>query len=288
MIHLSLPIKPRIDVRCEYMITPISIVQEAFGKKILSLSDVKANGSATQIGEYIETLTSKLGSFDDVVCDSDLNFIQFALPLVCRTLLPHKKCVRLRVCECGAYEELEDARMFSLRRVENNQCSYCGSELKIHEKVVLMSDITWPSTESFSVNHKWSLTDLGHFLGRQTKKHKISKENEVVRLELDDVKFGVRFQIIWAAMIVYLSQIQNDTDVTIHYVNKVQDKVFFISSLAKVMRPTINIHLKALPIVWLDDAPLISDCSPSQIKLLGKSLGTKRKELHVSLKSWRY
>ncbi len=288
MIHLSLPLRPRVDVRCEYLLTPISIALEETGKKVLCLSDIKATDAVTQTAEYIENLSLKLGSFGRVIYDSDPDFIRGAPSIIDKTLSPYKKTMGVRSCECGSYEELENVRMFDLRRVVDNKCVYCGTELRQKVQEVLLSDIAWPSADGFVSNRKWAASDLAHFLARQTKTHKISKQKESTKLLCEEVEFGIRYQIIWSAMIVYLSKTESDNDVTLHYVQKVQDKAFFISALAKVMCPDINIHLKALPIVWLDGSTPISSCSPSQVKLLGKSLSTKRKELKVSLKSWRY
>ena len=288
MIHLSLPIRPRVNVRCEYLLTPISIMLEQGGKKVLCLSTIKTTGTPAVTTEYTETLTHKLGHFWRIFQDSDINFLQFALPLIDKTLSPYKKMVKVRTCVCGAYEELENARMFDLRRVVNNKCVHCEAELQQQEQEVLLSDITWPTPNEFTCNRTWSASDLKRFWERQTKTHKISKRKEPIKLSCEGLEFGIRYQIIWSAMIVYLSKIENDKDVMLHYVQKVQDKAFFVSSLAKMMSPDIQLNFRALPVVWLDGAPLISECSPSQVKLLGKGLNTKRKELQISLKSWRY
>jgi hypothetical protein len=262
-------------------------MSETMGRKILCLSDIKATDT-TNSTLYTDALSRLLGSFDRVLLDSDPQLVEFSLALISRTLSPFKKMAEIRTCPCGAYEELGNARMFDLRRVADNTCSYCEKRLEVRQQDVLLSDIVWPEQGDFTCNQTWSNSDLRHFLGRQTTTHKISKEKESIKLTRDGSEFGIRYQIIWSAMIVYLTELENDTDVTLHYVHKVQDKVFFICSLAKMMRPDIHFYLKALPIVWLEDAPLIPNCSLSQVKLLSRSLGTKKKELKVSLKSWRY
>ena len=263
-------------------------MSEKEGKKILCLTDIKATNAVASTKEYVETLSHKLGMFNRIERDSNSDLISFAPPLITQTLSPFKKTVKIRTCLCGAYEELESVRMFGLRKVVNNKCVYCGTGLQQKEQEVLLSEIVWPTPADFTFNKTWSASDLDHFLKRQAKIHKISKENEVVRISHGDVEFGLRYQLVWSAMIVYLTELEKDTDVMLHYVHKIQDKAFFISSIAKMMRPSIHFHLKALPIVWLEESPLISDCSPSQVKLLTKSLNTKKKEIHVSLKSWHY
>lgn len=197
------------------------------------------------------------------------------------------KTLSVLTCLCGKYEELEGANMFNLRKVTNNTCLLCGSHLYKQNIGVLLSDIQWPKNEDFSFNRTWCGTDLEHFLGRQTKTHKISKQDETIKFLFQLSEFGIRYQILWAALIVYLVNLNNDYTVTMHYVQKVQDKAFFVCSLAKMMCPNLHINFNAIPVVWIDDSPSILDCYPSHVKLLGKTLNTRRKELKVSLKSWR-
>jgi len=288
MIHLSLPLKPRVDDRCEYLLTPISVISEKDGKKILCLTDIKDIENTDVATKYTEILSSKLGDYDRVIRDSDPIFVNFALSLIMRTLEPFIKQEYVRVCTCGAYEELEGVRMFGLRRVKNNVCTFCNTKLQKEERQVLMSEIIWPDAKDFPCNHTWVGVDLKHFLERQVTTYKISKQKEIARLPYCGIDFGIRCQILWSAMIAYLVKVENDNDVVLHYVNQVQDKAFFVSLIAKAMCPDINVYLKALPLVWIDESPSIAKCHPSHVKLLRNTLNTKRKKLQVSLKSWRY
>ena len=283
-----MPIRPRISVRCEYLVTPISIISEKKGKKILCISDLKARDNKKSASEYTDMLYFKLGHFDHIIKDSDPNLIEFTLSKIVQKLNPFVKRIFIRTCTCGAYEELKNVRMFDLRRVKDNTCTYCGTKLKLKEQDVLISNIHWPLVENFSFYRRWPQTDLDHFLKRQNSMIKISKQIETVRLSHGGVDFGIKHQILWSAMIVYLAKINCDNEVTLHYVNRVQDKAFWVSSIAKIMQPDINLYLKALPIVWLNETSSIADCSQSQIKLLSKALATNKKMIHVSLKSWRY
>lgn len=287
MLHCSMPLRPRINTRCEYLLTPISVACADGGKKILCISEAKATVPEIT-AEYVGTLKEKVGYFDRVITDSDPALITFARDLVSRSLKPYKAREVVLTCDCGAYEELEGVRTFSRRRVVNNICVFCNHALQKREVDMLMSDVAWPHPSDFSCNRKWATADLAHFLARQVQTHKISKRNETALVLSETDRFGIRYQILWAAMIAFLAESEQDYKITMHYVQKVQDKAFFVCSLAKVMVPNLQIHMNALPIVWLDDSPLIPECRPSQIKLLGKGLDTKRKELRVSLKSWRY
>lgn len=282
-----MPLRPRIDVRCEYLLTPISIFYSEEGKKILCLSDIKA-GAVDPSLAYINILRDRIGPFHLVIKDSNPEFIAFAKKTIPETLNPYKKLMVVRSCLCGAYEELQDVRMFDLHRIVDNACVFCKTPLRTQEMEVLLSDIFWPQTTDFLCNRNWASKDLAHFLERQIKRHKISKRSEKVSVRFWGTDFGIRYQVLWAVLIVFLAKTENDTNITVHYVQKVQDKTFFVCSLAKMMHPDLNIHLNALPIVWVKDSPLIPECHPSHIKLMSKTLGTKRKDLRVSLKSWRY
>lgn len=286
MLHCSMPIRPRTTTRCEYLVTPISIACADNRKKILCISEAKATAPEITT-EYIRTLKEKIGCFDRVIRDSDPKLITFAKDLVSKSLNPYKIRGAVLTCNCGAYEELVDVRMFSRRRVINNICVFCNHALQEREYDMLMSNIVWPHPSDFSCNRKWVATDLTRFLARQVQAHKISKRHETALVLSDADGFGIRYQILWAAMIAFLAESEQDYKITMHYVQKVQDKAFFVCSLAKVMMPSLQINMNALPIIWLDDSPLISECRPSQIKLLGRGLNTKRKEIKVSLKSWR-
>lgn len=286
MLHCSLPLRPRVNKRCEYLLTPISIAYADVGKKILCISQAKAINPEITV-KYVKTLNEKVLCFDRVITDSDPALITFAKKLISKSLKPYKARKRLLACNCGAYEELVNVRMFSRRRVVNNICVFCDYELKEIEDWVLMANINWPNPLDFSFNQNWAKVDFTRFLERQIQNHKISKRNELTLVLSKTDEFGIRYQIIWAAMIVFLAKFEQDYNTTMHYVHKVQDKAFFVCSLAKIMMPKLQIRMNALPIVWLDDSPLISECRPSQIKLLRKGLITKRKELKVSLKCWR-
>lgn len=288
MLHTSMPLRPRVNVRCEYLVTPVSVISAPRGKKILCLTDIKSAGNGNEVSEYVQFLTQKVGAFDRVMKDSDPEFLGNLPHLVRTSLLPYKKCVRVRTCTCGAYEELTTVRMFDLRRVTENRCVFCGVDLEVRTCEVLFADLNWPEPDVFSCNQTWVRNDLENFLGRQTVTYKISKQNEPVRLPCDGSEFGVRYQILWAALLVYLARMEREDEIVLHYVQRVQDKAFFVCSLAKIMCPQIKIHLNALPLVWMDESPTIVESSPSHIKLLGKALNTKRKELRVSLRSWRY
>lgn len=246
MLHLSLPIRPRVNVGCEYLITPISLLQQQ-DTRILCLSHLKSQESVDYATEYLSVLSAKIGKFDRVVKDSELNFLSFAREIILSTLRPQKQIAVVKHCQCRSYEELKDARMFDLRRVVNNHCVFCNSQLREDAEEVLLSDLFWTAAEEYSCNHSWVSAELKHFLTRQTITHKISKLNEVFRLNVDESEFGVRYQVLWASLIVYLSKTGNDLDVTLHFVNKVQDKAFLVSSLAKMMNPAINLHLKRFP-----------------------------------------
>jgi len=287
MLHCSMPLRPRITTRCEYLVTPISIACADDGKKILCLSEAKATAPEVAT-EYVRTLKEKIGWFDRVITDSDSKLITFARDLVFKSLRPYEARKTVLTCNCGAYEELTGVGMFSQRRVVNNICVFCNHALQKREDDVLMSDIVWPHPSDFSCNRKWATADLTHFLARQVQTHKISKRRESALVLSETDRFGIRYQILWAAMIAFLAESEQDHNITMHYVQKVQDKAFFVCSLAKVMVPSLQINMNALPIIWLDDSPLISECRPSQVKLLGRGLNTKRKEIKVSLKSWRY
>jgi len=287
MIHLSLPLRPRINVRCESLLTPISISLAKEGKKILCLTDIKSTENFDISEKYVKVVSDKLENFDLVIKDSDPKLINFTTKIISEKILPYVKKMNVRTCKCGSYEELENVNSFNLRKVKENTCVLCGEILREKNMEVLLSDITWPKKENFSYNYNWSEYDFTNFLSRQKITHKISKKNEVLKFSFNNLEFGIRYQVLWAAMIVYIAKIENDNDVTLHYVNKVQDKAFFVCSLVKMMNPDINFHLKAIPVVWVEDSPLISNCLPSHIKLLGKAINTKRKELKVSLKSWR-
>ncbi|MCX6756265.1 MAG: hypothetical protein NTX85_02920 [Candidatus Nomurabacteria bacterium] len=260
---------------------------EKDGKKILCITDIKINRNFDSSEKYIETLSKKIGSFDHVIKDSNSDLLNFTTKIIQEKLLPYKENVNVLTCACGAYEELVNINMFNLRKVKNNTCIICGCEIKSENIEALISDIKWPLKEDFLFKHNWSKLDFTHFLNRQGVKHKISKRNEVIKFSSEFSNFGIRYQFLWAAMIVYLCKKENDNNVTMHYVHKVQDKAFYVCSLVKMMNPDINFYLKSIPVVWIEDSPIISECLPSHIKLLSKTLETKRKELKVSLKNWR-
>lgn len=288
MLHLSMPLRPRINVRCEYLLTPISISKEKEGRKILCLSDIKSEKNFDHSKEYIDIISNKMVNFDLIIKDSDDNLVKFARQIIIEKLLPYREVININTCLCGAYEELENTNSFDLRRVKDNVCIFCGQSLKKQKSEVLLSNIIWPKKEDFSYHYTWSGLDIVHFLGRQKSLHKISKRSEPLKISVGNLEFGIRYQVLWATMIVYIANIENDYDLTMHYVNKVQDKAFFVCSLAKIMCPCLNFNLKAIPIVWIDDSPIITECLNSHVKLLGNALNTKRKELRVSLKNWRY
>jgi hypothetical protein len=270
------------------LVTPISIASADSGKKVLCVSALKAReGSGTVTDDYTRIVSEKVGQFDLIFKDSDPAFIVFSQHILATKIALSVQKSKILACDCGAYEELEGVRMFDLHRVKGGVCLRCQSKLSVREEDMLMGDFSWPTTGSFSCNLPWAQKDLEHFLGRQISRQKISKKIEPISIVRDGLSFGIRLQLLWAIALLYISETESDTELTVHYVDQARDRVFYVCSVAKMINPNIQIYLKALPAVWMDESCPIIQCTPSRVKLLQRALNTKKKEVKVSLKSWR-
>lgn len=287
MINLSLPIRPRTEGRCERLVTPISISLATEGEKILCLSDLRSGGTSESSEKYVKLVSEKVGVFDRILTDSDPELLNFSEMVIFDMIPIRETPVTVLTCRCGKYEELKGVRMFDLKQVQNGRCVFCDEVLYEETKPSLLADIHWPTSERFTFNRGWVGTDLAHFLARQVSTYKISKDDESWRVHFGGGHYGVRHQVLWASLLANVGS-RTGNKITVHYVNRVQDKVFFVAGLATMLSPELRIHLQALPAVWVDDSPTMDECRPSHIKLIGKALNTKRKDIRASLKSWRH
>lgn len=284
MIEISLPLRPRTDVRAEYLVTGISVFSSPY-TPILNLTTM--NFPSVEIAnhtsyEYIELLR-KLLKLDLIytINDRQDDVIKYAKESIEKSSMYIDQCKCL-VCECKKYEELSIIRTFNQRRVLDGVCVYCKSQLTLQEISSLFLKIDWPLINFESFNFSWVKKDWLNFQNRQNHdRYKVSKEIEPTRLIVNNLNVGIKHQLLWALQIAFISKTFRDNNIRVHFVEKVKDLAFFICSIAKMLNPQLLIHLKGCPVVWLKEEKKMCNITDCDIEKIKKGLNSKRKEISV-------
>ncbi len=287
MINISLPLRPRTNVRAEYLVTATSVLTATDGIPILSFTTMNFetfSASTKAVNEYSEVI-SKIFNLDIQntlsITDEDEYMIKCFKSWILTSSLYSKSCECL-VCMCKKYEELVAIRSYNQRRVQNNICTYCESELKQEQISALFLEIDWGNVSFENFNFEWVKNDWISFQKRQVSNpYKMSKQIEPIQIRLDGSSFGVKHQLIWAYELLHLSKLHKTKDITLHFVEKVKDLAFFTASIAKIIDPSLNIYLKGCPIVWLAEEKKVTDVTSKDIQKIKKGLLSKRKEVNV-------
>jgi len=284
MLEISLPLRPRTDVRAEYLTTEISVFSSP-GIPILNLTtmnfpSIDTANHATQ--EYVQLLSRlfKLGSIP-IVSDSQKDVTGCAKDIIEKSNVYIGRCECL-VCKCKKYEELSAIRTFNQRRVLDGICVYCKSQLTLQEIDALFLKIDWPLINFESFNFDWVKKDWLSFQNRQSDSpYKVSKEIETTKLNLGGINVGIKHQLLWAIQIAFISKTFRDNNIRVHFVERVKDLVFFICSIAKILNPQLLIHLKGCPTVWLKEEKEMFNITNVDVEQIKKGLNSKRKEINV-------
>ncbi len=284
MIEISLPLRPRTDIRAEYLVTGISVFSST-GIPVLNLTTMNFSSvqDANQARDEYVQLYYKLFRSNSIISIEDRheNFIKYAKYLILKSNIYMEECECL-ICECKKYEELSTIKAFNQRRVTNGICSYCNSSLTLHKINALFLKVDWSLIYFDSFNYNWVKDDWLRFQKKQDLRvYKVSKEIEPVSLIFDCTNFGIKHQLLWACQIVYAAKIANENEVRIHFVEKIKDLVFFICSIVKVLNPKLSIHLKGCPVVWLEQEKKMYNITVSDIEKIKKGLNSKRKRINV-------
>lgn len=289
MINLSLPIRPRREVRSEYLTTPVSVLNSDSGSKVLCLTKMNIKDDGQLSEEYINTLSEKVGTPDYVFSDSDKDFLLFFEEVMARNKnLLSEKIVSVLTCQCGKYEELAGIRNFNQRRVKENICTYCQSELELREVKSLFLKMDWAKVKNyfnFSHKKKWNKVDFEHFIGRQNFDFfKISKTAEPTKFSFNDHEYGIKHQIVWAILVLYISNELKDSEIKMHAVDRVSDLAFLTASIAEqVTEDKLTFNFEPLPTIWLPQEIRICDASNEVITAIKTGLNSTRKEIKVDL-----
>lgn len=268
--------RPRLTSVSETLITPLSIFNND-GIKILSITAM--NAKEENPINYKELIFDKVGSFDHTFYDNEANFVQ-SLSGALVGLQPELVFENVLTCNCGKFEEVSGIRMYNQRRVQNQHCTYCKSDIFEKTIKVLKLNVDW-NIQIESFNKDWLKKDFSHFKGRKRDLYKISKNSEPIKFQFQDFQFGLKHQIVWAYSFVYLSEMYEDNEICLHFVEKVSNLSFLCLALAKTFKPELKIHLKGLPIVWLGKDQILTDSTPSDIERIKKGFLSNRKELRV-------
>lgn len=285
MIHTSLPLRPRTSGRIEHLVTPLSIYSGKNNHDVIVLSLTTINllvNSEEVIKEYVELIERTIGSFAIVFKDNDPLFKDFIIDKINYLNFFEENC-NVTTCQCGEYEEVTGTRMFNLSKVDSNICKQCNTELFNRNQKLLFLNIPWLNfKEKFSHNKKWVKKDFDHFLNKQKNSpYKISKQSERLRINAFGSNYGIKYRILWAMSIVYLSDRTNENSINLHFVHQVSSIAFFVACLASLIKPSLDITLSGLPSIWLPHRLEINQCSNTEITKLKKGLQSKRKDIHV-------
>lgn len=281
MIHTTLPMKPRNGrSNYVYLLGPLSVLDQPEGRHVLSITGLKSSTPDLVTEEYINLLNRTVGMFDSIYLDYLDDFKDY-IKYVIKTLPIQVQDCTLTSCSCGSYEEVSGARCYNLTRVIGGHCIKCGSFLKNKRESVLTFNHITENIFFAKMYPVWVEKDFKHFLSRQEKSYILSKNNEQVKILFKDHEFGIRYQFIWALFLKYITEKESDTEITLHYVNKVQDKVFLVALLAKMIFPELQISFHALPVILTTNLIEISSCGASEIDQLRKGLRSRRKEVSI-------
>ncbi len=277
MIHVSLPLQPKLKAPAESLFTPLSI-QQSSGIRILSLTTMNADPSESEA--YKTLVLQKIAPFDGFFKDADPSFLlylQHRVPALKTTVHPQV----VTTCTCKMFEEISGIRMYNQRRVQEHVCTYC--ETPLFEEEIEVLSLSLDNTLPFiSENQQWVKNDLTSFRERNNGvRYKISKESGPIKIKLGTKVFGLKHQVVWAYGLVYLSNLWGKKDITLHFVHRVSSQAFLCGLLAKTIEPSLQIHLKGLPCVWLDTKKSISEITKEDIGKMTKGFLTSRKELRV-------
>lgn len=277
MIHMSLPLKPRVNSPAETIITPLSIYNSN-EIKILSITGI--NAKPLIHNPYISIIENKVGLFDKNFIDNDKDFL-IKLKEDIKKLETFKEIHNVITCECGKFEELPQIRMYNQRRVKDNICMFCGVKLFKKDISTIDTVINWkPNINSY--NKPWVINDLNEFKKRSHNiNYSITKNISPIRIHLEDEEYGIRHQLIWAYSFIYLSELYKTNKIGIHFVNRVANIVFVCCSLLKTIKPDIEIHLFGLPSVWLGKKIDLQDISSKDKDRILKGMNSKRKDLKI-------
>lgn len=281
MIHFTLPLRPRSGTHnSSYLVTPLSVINQSSGKKIICITANKSDQPQEETIHYLNLVREKIGLFDSVYTDFSIDFIDYIKNI--KSLLPLFSAKRsISSCECGYYSELENIRKFNLSKVRNELCLNCNTKILNKIQDVLIFRANWNLVFFQGMYPKWVASDLDHFLGRQTEEYLFTKEGEKILLSWGDDLYGIKYQFQWVLLLLHIANVEKEKDFTLHYVNSVQDKAFFITSMVKMIDPSLNIYLKALPIIWLNNKREIGNITENDLILFKKGLKSIRKEVTV-------
>lgn len=283
MLHVNLPMRPRIkSVPFQVAITPLSIVSQISGTKIILTTSINSLNKSED-SEYLKFITKNISGFDFGYSDSDKEFLEFIKKEINQLSIYIEPKQLIKTCACGEFEELPHGRMFNQRKVQNDICTLCDSLLEEKESDCVLFNPDWNKARITAVNHPWVILDWKHFLKRQPVKYLFSKRIGKIKFVHNHKMYGIRYQYLWALLLGFIAQKHSDIDITLHYVNLVQDRVFFVASLALMMFPMIRISLHALPRVTTSNNIPIENIGPTYLKELTSVLNTKRKSIHISI-----
>src|SRR5690606_9816548 len=132
-------------------------------------------------------------------------------------------------------------------------------------------------------NFPWTTNDLGSFIHQNSARtlYKTSKEGSKITEEVLGVSFGIKHQLVWAILLCFLSEYYNDTQITLHFVNKISSLAFLVSSLAKTLRPELQINVRGCPVVWLPCEKPLTEISSLEITKIRNGLRSSRKVINV-------
>ncbi len=278
---MTLPMRPRDSTaNLPYLVTPLSVLVEEIGKKILCVTGNKSNTPNAETDGYLKMINSKIGFFNSVYTDFSIDFLDFVKNKIPSMPLSIEE-KEINVCECGFYEELLTARKFNLNLLDGLLCKKCSTPITRQIKKVLLFQSDWSKCIFGNVSPKWVKNDLNHFMSRQVEKYLFCKDKEKIIVTYHNENYGVRYQFQWALLMLYVATTEQDKEITLHYVNRVQDKAFFVSSIVKMLDQDLKISFKSLPVIWPSDVVKISDSTDKHINLLKKGLSSKRKEIKV-------
>lgn len=281
MIHLTLPLRPRGgNHNSSYLVTPLSVINQDSGKKIICITANKSDKPQEETLCYLNLVREKIGLFDSVYTDFSIDFIDYIKNI--RLSLPlHSTKRNMASCECGYYSELDNIRKFNLTKVSNELCLKCNSKITNKMQDVLIFRANWNLVSFQGMYPQWVSSDLKHFLGRQAEEYLFTKEGEKILISWGDSCYGIKYQFQWVLLLLHIASVEKEKDFTLHYVNSVQDKVFFITSMVKMIDPSLNMYLKALPVVWLNTKSEIGNITENDLILFNKGLKSTRKEVTV-------